>query len=142
MPVGYGGVKAIEDFRIGLNPSVINVLVTSLFAATQPVTGFVYVVPAGRRCVIERIDLIVRVDGTIPAGGEIFINQSFQPAVGGAQTIRIMDLMEGEGPGVVSLLGLPFGQMFAVDALVVSLTAISAASGFWRSQLHGVEYDV
>lgn len=143
-PVGYVPQSLANlDFRIGLNPLVIGRFFNTAFAATQfTINGAVYVCPAGRRAVIERVDVIVRVDGTIPGGGEIFVNQSFQPAIGGAQTLRLLDFMPGDGPGVVSVLGLRFGQLLPVDALVLSATAQAAASGFFRTAIHGVEYDV
>ena len=122
---------------------VIGEFVNTGFAATAFGTaGALYIVPFNRRAIIERIDVIVRVDGTIPAGGEIFVNQAFQPFVGPSQSLRLLDFMPGDGPGVVSLLGLRFGQLLERDAVVLSLTAQNAASGFFRTTIHGVEYDV
>ncbi len=140
---GQEGTLPFSNFLTGRSPTVIGVFVNTAFNATDfGKAGALYICPAGRRAIIERVDIIVRVDGTIPPGGEIFAIQSFQPAIGAAQSLRILDFFPGEGPGVVSLLGLRFGHLNAVDALVLSMTAQNAAAGFYRTTIHGVEYDV
>lgn len=135
---GGGG----DNFRVGANPSVVFDFVDISFSASSTRTGFDYTVPALRRCVIERVDVIVRVDATIIPAGTIIVSQIFTPSGGGSNSLRIMDFMAGDGPGVVSLLGLPFGQMLPGDNLEVFLSASAAGSGGnLRSALHGVEYD-
>ena len=143
MPIAFaidGGGTPPDDFRFGANPLVIFDFVDIGFSATSFRTGFDYTVPASRRCVIERVDVVTRVDATLT--GTIIVSQDFIPSAGGSNLLRIMDLMAGDGPGVVSLLGLRFGHMLEGDNLKVTLSATGAGSGgTFRSALHGIEYD-
>ena len=141
--LGLGGSGATpDDFRFGANPLVIFDFVDIAFSASSFRTGFDYTVPANRRCAIERVDVVTRVDGTIIPAGTIIVSQDFIPSGGGSNNLRIMDLMAGDGPGVVSLLGLPFGHMLEGDTLKTTLSATAAGTGGnFRSALHGVEYD-
>ena len=144
MPFAYAGVKSQENFRIGLNPSVISVFFNTGFGATVfGLLGAFYIVPVGRRAIIERIDISVNLAGTIAGGGQLFVDQAFSPAGGPGQPMKVMDLFAGDGPGTAGLIDT-FGQMFPGDAIQLNLTAISIGSGgnFFRSAYHGVEYDV
>lgn len=142
IPEGAGGATK-DDFRIGNNPLVINDFIDNAFSATTFLVGFDYTVPALRRCVIERVDVIVRVNGTIIPAGTILVIQEFTLSGGGPNALRILDFIESQGPGVVSLLGLPFGQMLPGDRLRLFLSSTAAGTtGTLRTVIHGVEYDV
>ena len=137
-----GGGGGGGDFRFGANPSVVFNFVEVNFSATQFRFGFDYTVPALRRALIQRVDVSTRLDATVPPAGTVLVTQDFVPSGGASNALDIMELLAGDGPGTVSLFGLPFGYLLPGDRLVVFLSAAAAASGVFRSAIHGIEYDV
>jgi hypothetical protein len=57
--------------------------------------------------------------------------------------MKVIDLFGGDGPGTTGLIE-PFGHMLPGDFIQINLTAINigSAGNFFRTALHGIEYDV
>ena len=144
MSDGQEGTLRISDFLTGANPTVISVFVNTGFGATAfGLLGCFYIVPAGRRAFLERIDISVRIAGTIIPAGQLFVDQGYSPAGAAIQPMKVMDFDPGDGPGSSELSGLRFGHMLPGDAIQLNLTAIAigSAGNFFRSAFHGIEYD-
>jgi hypothetical protein len=144
MSDGQEGTLQVRDFRTGGNPTLISIFTNSGFGATQfGLLGFAYGVPAGRRAIIERIDFSVNLAGTIAGGGQLFVDQTYSPSGGAGQPMKVLDLFAGDGPGTAGRVD-SFGHMLAGDFIQINLTAISigTAGNFFRTALHGIEYDV
>ena len=144
MPVGYAGVAPQENFRVGLG--VITELGDDFrehsFGNTTFRTGFNYTVPAGRRAIIERLDVSVYLDGTIAAGGTVSVDINFIPAGGASHALQIFDLRVGDGPGQVDSFAQRWGQLLPGDQIQTFLSSLNCGTtGSYRSQIRGVEYD-
>ncbi len=144
MPVGYAGARALGDFYIGQNPT------TELgddfrdhsFGNTTFRFGFNYQVPAGRRAFVERVDIIVRVDGIIVPGGTIIVEQNFFVDGGIQNSVQLMSFGGGHGPGTSSILGKPFGLLNPLDTLQTFFSSTNCGTaGDYISSIRGVEYD-
>lgn len=133
--------SGFEDFR-DRDPLVINEFLGSTYANTTFRAMSDYTVPAARRCVIERIDLLVSLDGTVAAGGTFSVFQVFTPSGGIDASVEMMKPVPGDGPGRLTLFGLWFGQMLPGDRLRVFLTTLNVGiTGDVDTLFHGVEYD-
>ncbi len=150
MPIGYAqasGAAAVKDnFRIGDNPltDLANDFFDQSFANTTFAFGFNYVVPPLRRAFIDRVDIIVRVEGppVIP-GGLITVVQNYIASGGPAAAEDVMVFEPGEGPGTSSILGKPFGLLLPGDTLQCFISTLNCGtSGRFISSIRGAEYDV
>ena len=125
------------------NPLVIHEVTDAVFAADVSVVGFNYTCPAGRNALIEYCQFVHHINSTMQLGGLLHTEWSFDPAIGAVQTTRIHTFEGGEGPGTVFFGDLPGGQMTALDRWVISTFFVTPSpSGYFRSTIHGVEYDV
>lgn len=144
-PVGYvANFQPQNDFRSGAAPVVIHIDTSINFVSNSfGLTGFSYVVPSGRRAVVEHMNVIVTASGTVGPGGNIQVTLNYIRFGGLNSTTQIMRFEAGDGPGRVNLLSLKGGQMMPQDRWqVFFFSTNSQIIGEFRTTLHGIEYAV
>ncbi len=144
-PVAYGGVASQEDFRIGLNPLVIQRDFSNNYTNTTFRFLWQYTVPAGRRAIIEYINVILTADGTIIPAGSVSVVSNYILSGGPNTSTSFIFMRSGDGPGRIAKLGIIGGlgrQMLTGDTWQCFLSSVNCGTtGLVRTTFAGIEYD-
>lgn len=123
-------------------PTILHINSGVGFAVSNAVVGADYTVPAGRRAILDYINVVFRLDSTLERTRFVTLRLRFTPSGGASLDTPLAAFNQNAGPGqyhfvVDGPIHMLAGDRYLIDTVIGAPTP----SGSLNSMFHGVEYD-